>query len=483
MRFLVYSDIHFYHAWPEFNPLQPSGLTKRFQIQLDIWHAINQLAKDRQATAKLFAGDLLDKRTFVHTTVINPLINLYKKALTIPELLISGNHDRFSPDYNTVQFLDGIGKASVLAPNSNPVQYFASDKFRVSVQAADPGGVPPPPVVYTPDPSFPLFRILLAHGALYGAEAQSGFEMKGGYTLEQFEGYDLVILGDIHKKQIIGNVLIPGAPLQMNWGDSQLECGCWEIEIDISPTRKLQHQAIFHPLKAPKFICVMQDNLETVLAQESDDFNYYDFRISETLEPEQIAELRARFPNSYIVPPVAERPNETVTITKYESDADILQKFFAHKIKVGSEQAFLAAGLDYLAKASGARTVGGHKHLEFLWMKAENFMCFEAIEVDFRTMEQGVHLITGVSDEASTLTNSIGKSTLATEILSYVLYDKLVRSSTRAKDRLIFDPNRKGKPKNLLGEVGIRVDGATYIIQRYRKHDELGTGCRILVQE
>ena len=98
-------------------------------------------------------------------------------------------------------------------------------------------------------------------------------------------------------------------------------------------------------------------------------------------------------------------------------------------------------------------------------------------------MEAAIYLIGGSTDEETTLTNSIGKSALTTEVICFTLFDKLARSSTRSKDRLIHDPHRTGNAKGLLTEVGLRVDGKTFIIQRFRKHPELGTGVRLLTEE
>lgn len=488
MRFLAYSDIHFYPSWPEFNPLMPSGMTKWLEIQIGVWRQINDLANSLQVNAKLFGGDLVHKRSYIHTTANNSILDLYKKELKIPEYLISGNHDRYSPKFNAVQALDGIGSALVLDENTAPVITIQQSlickgkKYVVSIQGSHPGGAVPKPVESF-DPALPQFKILLAHGGLSGAETQSGFELEGGYTQEQLSAYNLVILGDIHKKQIIGNILIPGAPMQQSWGDSTLECGCWEIEIELDVHGNLQHQLKFHPIAAPRFIYVMQDNLEEVLKQEQDEVNYYDFKITEQLDPVAIKELRRRFPNSYIIPPVIVRPQERVVLDKLSTDDTILAQFFKHKIKSGSIDDFVRLGMDYLMKAPSKQTAGTHRRVEILWWEACNFMCFEHIRFDLDKTEPGVYLISGNTDEMTTLTNSIGKSAFAAEILSYVFFDELARSSTRSKDRLILDPEHLGGAKGLLTSAGIRIEGVTYIIQRFRKHKVLGTGCRILVQE
>ena len=484
MRLVAYADIHFHHSWPEFNPLQPSGLTRWLEIQIDVWKQIDDYAK-RRGAIKVFAGDLVHKRSFIHTTVINSILDLYK-AKESPEVMISGNHDRYNPDFNAVQALHGVGNTMVLNGRSDPYWRSEPPGLVVSIQGADAGGPVPPPAAWEVKPGFANpehFKILLAHGVLNGAESQSGFELEGGYNRDDFSQYDLVIMGDIHKKQQIGNILIPGSPMEHNWGDASLECGFWEIEISLDAHGKKQHQMRFIPVKAPKFTLVMQDNLAEVLAIETDEFNYYDFKITEALDREAIKELRRRFPNSYIVPPVTEKTRAKGVISRDATDSEILAKYYEMRIKGPDQGEFTTLGQQYLTTGAPNQISGGQKDLQFLWMRAENFMCFQSVFIDFRTMEAAIYLIGGSTDEETTLTNSIGKSALTTEVICFTLFDKLARSSTRSKDRLIHDPHRTGNAKGLLTEVGLRVDGKTFIIQRFRKHPELGTGVRLLTEE
>ena len=84
MRFLAYADIHFAHNWVEFNPTESNGRSRWLNITIDVWKQIDRLAQEYQVDGKLFAGDLSHKRSFIHTTVNNSILELYKKA-KIPE--------------------------------------------------------------------------------------------------------------------------------------------------------------------------------------------------------------------------------------------------------------------------------------------------------------------------------------------------------------------------------------------------------------
>ena len=503
MKFIAYSDAHFHHNWPEFNPQMPSGLSRWLEIQLGIWKDIHDLAINYEVDATLFAGDLVHKRAFVHTTQNNSLLDLYKNYHYRPEYMISGNHDRLDQNFNAVQAFDGIGEAVVLSDRNGWQITQTTTRGTYLICGAKPGGAIPTP----PEISFPVHtKILLAHGVLNGAQSASGFELKGGYNLSDFKEWDLVILGDIHKRQIHGNVLIPGAPLQQNWGDEGMSCGCWLIDTEEYATAQkgigLSHNAKmepvsyrigdspigvrFLPIKAPKFISVTQENLKEVLEQEKNDFDYFDFRLVQELPKSDYKELKKRFPQSYfgVQRKEEDKRKSGPRITKKNSLAEVLGGYWDIHLskKSATREAFAKAAMHYLLQANPKLEAGkgSFKDIQIDWVAATNFLSFESIRVDISKLTAPVYQITGTSDEETSLTNGVGKSTFAVEILSYVLFDQLARTKSRSKDRLIHDPHHLGKGKDLLCECGLTVNNQSFIIQRYRRHKILGSGSRIL---
>lgn len=496
MKFLAYGDIHIHHGWPEFNPQTDRGTSRWLEIQLDVWRQIHRIAEEQKVASTLFAGDLVHKRSYIHTTVNNTVLDLYKKELKVHETLISGNHDRLSPEFNAVQALDGINELVTIldSPKGNvtdppPYKVFGN----TVVYGISPGGK-----VIQPLPTKGV-SILLAHGVLNGATAPNGFELEGGYNLEDFKAFDLVILSDIHKKQIHRNVLIPGAPMQHNWGDRNTECGCWLIDTEpkipdgseglVKPDAGWEKVgtcwAKFIPLKSPRFVVVTKENWDTTIAKEQDDGNYYDFRLLDDITPDLKHELKRRFPWSYVT--VTKRPQQASTpllaSSRHNTTDEILRAYFDNRVKRPElKEVFLQRALQYLTTAAPTQISRGHKQVEFLWVKAENFMPFGNVHLDFRTMKTGLYQVTGGSDDETSSVNGTGKSTFSVEVICYTLFDRLARTASRSRDALIHDPQHTGNGKNLFTEVGLSVGGTTFIVQRYRKHS-LGTGSRILVEE
>lgn len=478
-KFCIYSDIHFYHQWPEFNH-QVNGVPLRLTQQLDVFYQIQQIALQNNCTAVLFAGDLIHKRSFMHTQTYSALLNALK-GTSLPQIMIPGNHDRFDQNHDAVTPLDGIQGIRVV--NDNPVGFGEN----IRIYGATPGGVLP-----TPEPG-PHKNILLAHGCLQGAKNQSGFEFVTGYTQKDFEGWDLVVLGDIHKRQVHGNVLIPGSPLEMNWGDSGGTFGCWILSTIPEPavgpnatTLPNGWTLAFHELKAPKHIVVTSQNLESIFqkATQPDTLNYYDFRLCEALTTDTIAELRAILPNSYFT--LKEEGDKAIesrlTNTQTATPEELLAQYFDFRWKEGDREGFLREGFRLLSLGSQRKSSGGQSQLVFRKLTAQNFLSLQEAELDLTKLTQPVYQVTGVGDEETSANNGVGKSSLIVELILYTLYGKLARSSTRSMDGVIHDPQKTGKAKNLFTEVELSINGVIYKIQRYRKHALLGTGCRILQQ-
>jgi DNA repair exonuclease SbcCD nuclease subunit len=489
-RALIYSDIHFHHAWPEFNPLMPSGLNKRLEIQIDVWKQIEVYAQKYNCNFKAFSGDLFHKRSFLHTTAINSILDLYKTCKT-PEVFIFGNHDRYSQEFNSAQCIDGIGEARIVPKNGNDFITFTDGKEAIVIAGAHPGQkLPVKPMFDATQGGFKkVTYILLAHGVLNGSKSQSGFELEGGYNLEEFKEWGAVALGDIHLSQIKGNVLIPGSTQQMNWGDSDLHCGCWLLNTEQPNNKDGNWRQVgtcwvkFLPLYAPRFIKVTKENFEEICKVERDDFNYYDFKLNQEVPPEFCKEIKKRFPNSYLSVTEVKKEKAKVSISqKTNTPKEILEKYYDLRVKGSQKDRFVEQGMTYLFQADPTQVTASHKDIKLLWIKAHNFLCYEDVFLDLRTLKRSLYQITGTSDEETSEKNGVGKSSLITELLSYVLYDKLCRSASRSKDRLIHDPQHLGKAKDMFGEVGMEVEGQVFIVQRYRRH-VLGTGSRILKQE
>jgi len=76
----------------------------------------------------------------------------------------------------------------------------------------------------------------LYHAPLVGASTDIGYEFSEGTTLEHFEGCDMVLLGDIHKRQAFDYkgtpIAYPSSLIQQNFGETVSKHGylIWDVE-------------------------------------------------------------------------------------------------------------------------------------------------------------------------------------------------------------------------------------------------------------
>jgi DNA repair exonuclease SbcCD ATPase subunit len=113
-------------------------------------------------------------------------------------------------------------------------------------------------------------------------------------------------------------------------------------------------------------------------------------------------------------------------------------------------------------------------------MSAHNFLAFKDLYFSFESLKHEPYLITGTSDYTSSRRNGVGKTAFAVEILTWTLYGTLARGRTRSSEALIHDPSHTGKGKDMICQVCFACGGQEYIVQRYVRHPELGSGSRVL---
>ena len=77
-------------------------------------------------------------------------------------------------------------------------------------------------------------KVVLYHGTVDRSKTDVGFSLPGKVTIDYFDGYDLGLIGDIHKRQYLNNektIAYCGSLIQQNHGES-IGHGylLWEVE-------------------------------------------------------------------------------------------------------------------------------------------------------------------------------------------------------------------------------------------------------------
>ncbi len=155
-----------------------------------------------------------------------------------PVVIIAGNHDLLE---NNKDRVDSITPMVQFLPDAN-VNFFKESRcylddnivwcvYSIFEENARPD-IEGARVQFGEDKTY----IGLYHAALLNAKTDLGYEIDHGAGLEIFEGCDIVMLGDIHKRQFFNHkgvqVAYPSSLIQQNFGENISKHGflLWDIQ-------------------------------------------------------------------------------------------------------------------------------------------------------------------------------------------------------------------------------------------------------------
>lgn len=185
--------------------------------------------KDNKEAVMVISGDLFHNRDrFIGETI--KLFDTFIKSITaiVPVFLIVGNHDCFNHQdrMDTISGIVNVAKyKNFYLLKDTGIYHYSNLHFGVS-SLLDGGDVPPS----TRDKGV---NIALYHGIVTGTKLDNGCTGEG-ISIDIFKGYDLVLLGDVHKKQFLNKqktIAYPGSLIQQNYKE-ELEHGFlkWDVE-------------------------------------------------------------------------------------------------------------------------------------------------------------------------------------------------------------------------------------------------------------
>jgi DNA repair exonuclease SbcCD nuclease subunit len=95
----------------------------------------------------------------------------------------------------------------------------------------------------------------LYHAPIINAKTDIGYEIDHGGELEIFEGCDMVMLGDIHKRQSFNYkgipIAYPSSLIQQNFGENVSKHGflLWDVETKTFTEHDVENKSPFYQFK------------------------------------------------------------------------------------------------------------------------------------------------------------------------------------------------------------------------------------------
>jgi DNA repair exonuclease SbcCD nuclease subunit len=184
-------------------------------------NAINQW-KEIEPDRIVFTGDLVHSKNQMTPELIEFVAWILTECANITKtILIPGNHDFL---VNNIDRLDALSPIIDSLNNKNIVYYkdrgvYEDDNVSWCVYSQYQGNIPP-------DISEAKgIKVGLFHGPIQGMTTDLGYDFGDhAYDTEKFDGLDIVLCGDIHKRQGFsfktGKGYMIGSPIQQNIGES-----------------------------------------------------------------------------------------------------------------------------------------------------------------------------------------------------------------------------------------------------------------------
>jgi len=183
----------------------------------------NEISKDTDNAIIVVAGDVVHAKLEMSPELIDLTFEFFKNLANIlPTIIITGNHDC---NLNNLSRLDVI--SPIVKNIDNPNLFYlkhsgiydvADTKFVVMSVFQDPSDYLKAHQIEGNT------KIALYHGTIQNAISQTGYRLHNEKVDKKtFEGYDIVLLGDVHKQQYLDSknrIGFPGSLIQQNFGEN-----------------------------------------------------------------------------------------------------------------------------------------------------------------------------------------------------------------------------------------------------------------------
>jgi DNA repair exonuclease SbcCD nuclease subunit len=287
MKILFFTDIHL-DNWSAFSTTVEGGYNSRFMQQLHTLEQILYYAEKRDMRI-VFGGDLFNRRLLIPSDVMHKTYELLAKYNKQLIYFVVGNHDIY--DWNSANnSLAVLSEMEHVYVIDQPTSVYTEHNVHLSL--VPHGALLPTSSATLRSEVQNYYEILVTH---YGVnEARLGpkdFKMKDDLTAKQLRelGYDLVLLGHIHKPQTIGeDIVVMGSVMAHSFHEANETKYFYVFDTE---TRELN--AVNSG--APQFLALDIKSKAVLKKLTLEDRNYYRLNIlTDKITPADTAHLAGR---------------------------------------------------------------------------------------------------------------------------------------------------------------------------------------------
>jgi DNA repair exonuclease SbcCD nuclease subunit len=220
----------------------------------------------------VIAGDLVHQKIIISNEQLILGTWLIKNLETIaPVIIIAGNHDLLE---NNKDRVDSITPMVQFLPDAN-VNYFKETNCYLDnnivwcVYSIFDGNEKPNIDSARKEFGNDKTYVGLYHAPVLNAKTDIGYEIDHGAGLDIFEGCDMVLLGDIHRRQSFNHkgiqIAYPSSLIQQNFGENVSKHGylLWDVETKTFTEHDIDNKYSFYNFKI-KSLEDLENNKEII---------------------------------------------------------------------------------------------------------------------------------------------------------------------------------------------------------------------------
>ena len=414
--------------------------------------------KDISTSIVVICGDVFhNKDRFVSETIL--LFNEFIKELSkiTHTFVIIGNHDCF-------QHTDRLDSLSGIVDIANHKNLFLLKKSGVYTFKNIQFGVSSliDSIIVSSENLEPGFvKVALYHGCVGKVSTDAGGIMEG-IDINKFSGYDLCLLGDIHKRQYLDKaktIAYPGSLIQQNHAeDTSHGLLVWDLNTLTSEYVEIKNDYSFITLELNdsmdlEKIAFTKYSRVRLLIDDVDD-----------VDMEKITCELEKFTKVLSIKKILSKVQIDTEV--FSSIAENLCEKEQELIKSMVQEEDLENVMELHKKYSSNVSVAERDSMSWTidYMEFKNIFSYGNDTLNRINFKDG---ITGILGE-----NAIGKSSILNTIL-YGVFGNVYKSQSYSNKNII---SKFSKKENLYVKISISMDGWNYIIEREAKNKKRATG-------
>lgn len=423
------------------------------------------IKKDKKLNSIIFVtGDIVHSKNDITPELVREVTYFFKLlGDTLPTIIFPGNHDA---NLNNNNRLDSL--SPIIDAIQHPNIFYVKDTntFKLGDKSITHWSVFDSPDKYIKADSIDSqYKIAVYHGPVNSSTTEIGFNVSNNcISVSDFNGFDVVLLGDIHKMQFLNEdktIAYPGSLLQQSHAES-LDHGIlvWDLENKSSEYVKIENDTCFYTLDVDSGVHKdIPDNVpnKLYLRLRCKNTNHSSIKqiISEIKKSRDIIEVSIQKINDF------NNLNNHITDISSINVRDIL-----YQEKLISD--FLQNKFPDIKQEAIKKVIELNKIINLSIQKLETTRNIQWIpkKFEFSNMfSYGKNNFIDFTNMTGTYgvfaPNASGKSSLL-EAISYCIFDKCSKTSKASQVM-------NNKAKDFYCKLEFELDGKTYFIEREAK--------------